>query len=48
MRTDSNTANEIWPIDAEWVTLVVRAKEIGLTIQEIREFLQKAVNLNAE
>ncbi|UOE92036.1 anti-repressor SinI family protein [Alkalihalobacillus sp. LMS39] len=29
------------PLDKEWITLIKQAKELGLSIQEIRNFLSK-------
>lgn len=48
MIADSTEAKEMWPIDAEWMNLVLRAREMGLTIDEIRDFLQGAVSLETE
>lgn len=31
-------------LDREWVELIIQAKEIGLNVEEIREFLQLSVN----
>ncbi|WP_233522613.1 anti-repressor SinI family protein [Peribacillus glennii] len=35
---------ELLQLDEEWVELIVQAKEIGLNVEEIREFLQANTN----
>ena len=32
--------NTVKPVDLEWVELIAAARRIGLTIEEIREFLR--------
>ncbi|WP_454861510.1 anti-repressor SinI family protein [Peribacillus frigoritolerans] len=32
-------------IDAEWVNLVLEAKSLGVSIQEVRDFIQNKLNL---
>jgi len=48
MKTDSTTAQEIQQIDQDWIMLMRAAKEIGLTTEEVRNFLQAAVALETE
>ncbi|WP_338061877.1 anti-repressor SinI family protein [Virgibacillus indicus] len=31
-------------LDEEWISLITEAKRLGLTIEEIREFLQREIN----
>ena len=31
-------------LDQEWVNLILKAKQLGLTIEEIREFLQRELD----
>ncbi|WP_180954666.1 anti-repressor SinI family protein [Bacillus sp. V5-8f] len=31
-------------LDPEWVELIMKAKEIGLSVEEIREFLRRTLN----
>ncbi|WP_188456269.1 anti-repressor SinI family protein [Virgibacillus oceani] len=31
-------------IDEEWVVLIKEAKDLGLSMEEVREFLQKKAN----
>lgn len=33
-------------IDAEWVNLILEAKSVGVSIQEVRDFIQNEQNLN--
>ncbi|MGE7764387.1 anti-repressor SinI family protein [Peribacillus sp. NPDC096540] len=33
-------------IDAEWVNLILKAKSLGVSIQEVRNFIQNEQNLN--
>jgi len=48
MKTDSTTAQENQQIDQEWFMLMRTAKEIGLTTEEVRIFLQAAVAVETE
>ncbi|MED3985235.1 anti-repressor SinI family protein [Peribacillus simplex] len=32
-------------IDAEWVNLILEAKSLGFSIQEVRDFIQNEQNL---
>ncbi|MEK3889961.1 anti-repressor SinI family protein [Bacillus sp. FSL K6-3431] len=34
------------PLDQEWITLFLSAKEIGLTVDDIRAFFQKTSQFN--
>lgn len=47
MITDTE-AREMWPVDTEWVALILNAREIGLTIEEIRQFLNEAVSVTRD
>lgn len=35
---------QIIEIDIEWVTLIRQAKDLGLSIEEVREFIQGGAN----
>jgi DNA-binding transcriptional MerR regulator len=37
------TERETSTIDEEWLKLILEAKEIGLSIEEIRDFLNQSV-----
>lgn len=32
-------------IDAEWINLILKAKSLGVSIQEVRDFIQNELNL---
>lgn len=48
MKTDSTTAQEIQQIDQDWIVLMRAAREIGLTTEEVRIFLQAAAAVETE
>lgn len=43
---EDNQLNQNEQLDQEWIALILSAKEIGIPISEIRDFLQRNLQSN--